>query len=287
MTDNKRPVSLEDLLRLKRAEQPEPAFWTEFDRQLRAKQLAALVERRPWWHSIRHAAASLGRYQVYLGAAAVVAITFVSLRTASDSTLNVVDPIHRIQVAAPMSPAASSAMGSSSRAVISEDASAALESEVAQTVSSGGAGSTQVATSRVSAISSHDHLEQPQDNAGPTAGRFASAGEQELDTPSARFIAANLAAAQSTISVGLLADAQGFESRVLPARIATVEPLQQMIPPGEVRRSSRFLAAMVSTAAAEVSPRTAERVASRISADELYEQVRRFGTRHGGVNMKF
>ena len=47
--DGKRPVSVEDLLRLKRAERPPDSFWADFDRQLRAKQLAALVEKRPWW----------------------------------------------------------------------------------------------------------------------------------------------------------------------------------------------------------------------------------------------
>jgi len=39
-------VTLEDLLCLKRAERPPPEFWSEFERELRQKQLAALVERR-------------------------------------------------------------------------------------------------------------------------------------------------------------------------------------------------------------------------------------------------
>ena len=43
--DGKRSVSLEDLLRLKRAERPPESYWADFDRQLRAKQLAALVEK--------------------------------------------------------------------------------------------------------------------------------------------------------------------------------------------------------------------------------------------------
>ena len=50
-----RPVSLEDLLRLKRAERPPAEFWQDFDRQLRAKQLAALVQSRPWWQEIGRA----------------------------------------------------------------------------------------------------------------------------------------------------------------------------------------------------------------------------------------
>ena len=52
MNQEKRPITLEDILRLKRAERPPAEFWDSFDRQLRAKQLAALVEKRPWWRSL-------------------------------------------------------------------------------------------------------------------------------------------------------------------------------------------------------------------------------------------
>ena len=36
--------TLEELLRVKRAERPDQVFWEEFDRGLRRKQLAAMVE---------------------------------------------------------------------------------------------------------------------------------------------------------------------------------------------------------------------------------------------------
>ena len=35
-------VTIEDLLRLKRAERPPASFWSDFDREMRAKQLAAI-----------------------------------------------------------------------------------------------------------------------------------------------------------------------------------------------------------------------------------------------------
>ncbi len=41
--------TLEELLRVKRAERPDQVFWEEFDRGLRRKQLAAMVEPKPWW----------------------------------------------------------------------------------------------------------------------------------------------------------------------------------------------------------------------------------------------
>ena len=68
-------MTLEDILRLKRAERPSAEFWSQFDRELRVKQLAALVEKRPWWRTI-----SLGRilggvrrFHLPLGATAVLA----------------------------------------------------------------------------------------------------------------------------------------------------------------------------------------------------------------------
>lgn len=47
-------VTVEDLLQFKkRAEQPEPEFWTDFERQLKHRQLAAAIRKeRPWWHAI-------------------------------------------------------------------------------------------------------------------------------------------------------------------------------------------------------------------------------------------
>ena len=77
-------VSLGELLRLKRAERPEPEFWARFEQDLRAKQLAAIVEKRPWWVALRLplATRALSRWtvQLPLGAAAVLALSFVVVR---------------------------------------------------------------------------------------------------------------------------------------------------------------------------------------------------------------
>jgi len=71
-------VTVEDLLRLKRAELPDAEFWNKFEVELRQKQLAALVERRPWWQQIP----LLINRRAYLpiGATAVLTFTLVSLR---------------------------------------------------------------------------------------------------------------------------------------------------------------------------------------------------------------
>jgi hypothetical protein len=78
-------VTVEDLLRLKRAERPPAEFWVGFEEQLREKQLAALVERRPWWHGVATLSARLGWMRVPVGATAILAVTLVSIRHYSAS----------------------------------------------------------------------------------------------------------------------------------------------------------------------------------------------------------
>jgi hypothetical protein len=87
-------------------------------------------------------------------------------------------------------------------------------------------------------------------------------------------------------SRGILSESIPFEARPTRTRMP-VEPLQQMTPPGEPRRSARFLTAMVSTVAGtETSLRSAERN-SRIDEERLYDQVRRFGARGDRLELKF
>lgn len=71
-------VTLEDLLRLKRAERPTPEFWEGFEKELRQKQLTALVQKRRWWDDVP---VWLGRrFYLPVGATAVIAFTLVSVR---------------------------------------------------------------------------------------------------------------------------------------------------------------------------------------------------------------
>src|SRR5258708_6359668 len=76
--DQRPQVTIEDLLRLKRAERPAAEFWTNFERELRQKQLTALLEKRPWWQELPQI---LGR-RAYLpvGATAILAFTLVSVK---------------------------------------------------------------------------------------------------------------------------------------------------------------------------------------------------------------
>jgi hypothetical protein len=80
-TDASKPT-IEDLFQIKRAERPSPEFWTRFEQDLRTKQLAAIIEKRPWWISLRlpQLARQMARFQVPVGAAAMLALSFVVVR---------------------------------------------------------------------------------------------------------------------------------------------------------------------------------------------------------------
>jgi hypothetical protein len=73
------------LLRLKRAERPPPEFWGEFERELRQKQLAALVEKKSWWHEFAAVYSRFGGLRVSVGATAVLAVTMLSVHYYSRS----------------------------------------------------------------------------------------------------------------------------------------------------------------------------------------------------------
>src|SRR5882672_9787789 len=77
-SDQRPKVTIEDLLRLKRAERPPAEFWSTFERELRQKQLTALLEKRPWWQELPQLITR--RAYLPVGATAILAFTLVSLR---------------------------------------------------------------------------------------------------------------------------------------------------------------------------------------------------------------
>src|SRR5262245_29538218 len=83
---DKRPqVTVEALLLLKRAARPPAEFWAGFERELRQKQLAALVEQRPWWRELPQLISR--RIYLPIGATAIAAFTLVSVRFYSPTPL--------------------------------------------------------------------------------------------------------------------------------------------------------------------------------------------------------
>ena len=75
--------SLEQLLCVKREERPDDAFWADFDRGLAHKQLAAIVEPRPWWLGLSLVGRRLGALGLPVSAAAAALLAIMVVRTES------------------------------------------------------------------------------------------------------------------------------------------------------------------------------------------------------------
>lgn len=72
-TNNSRQkeVRVEDLLRIKRAERPDDAFWNTFDRELHQRMLQTLVKKDPWYVQILRGVSSRIAQTATVGATAV------------------------------------------------------------------------------------------------------------------------------------------------------------------------------------------------------------------------
>lgn len=282
ISDKKRPVSVEDLLRLKRFERPSSEFWADFDRQLREKQLIALVGKRPWWKSLRLVDlwSGLRRLQVPLGASAIVAITLVSYRGDSPemNRPEVADPQLKIQQIAELAPGLQSqpAPTEGGGQVLSAVADSAVISGVTERVESA------VEPAHASVVAEGIVREIPLFGSVPAEGReHAMAWASRYDQATVSV----LDTVEPPVARPLLSTPGRFESRGAPVR-ATIEPLHQITPPAE-RRGTRILTAMVSMGSVENAMRATERAANRLSEEQLYDQIHRFGARGAGVNVKF
>ena len=276
--EHKRSVSIEDLLRLKRTERPVAEFWADFDRQLRAKQLSALVGKRPWWQSLTLARAFSGfrRYHLPLGATAVVAITFVSMRMNQPVAPVALAPVAGLSdvpvLLPPVAPVPGEIAGEAAVALPEKSVSLVASAAVGALGSASEFASDEVPKGALFRSTSLRRLSSS-DPVAATATWPADAGLVVANTMEPMF---SRTLQDRTIR---------FEARTAPAR-STVEPLHQITPPSE-RRGSRILTAMVSMAAVETAMRTTERAASRLSEEQLYDQIHRFGARGAGVSVKF
>lgn len=277
--ESKRPVTVEDLLQLKRAERPSVEFWGNFDRELRAKQLAALVEKRPWWRSLPQLLAGTSRYALPLGATAILAVTLLATRDYS-----------------PVSPAPSIGQ------VVARNAAPEAPAMVAMSLPSGG---TMVAEAAVAGsadfspasndtqstpVETETVVESPIGVSRLVALLDAPAAAEEI-SPSQAMIAANLVASsdEAITARGLLTPARGFETRAMPAKVATINPLARMTPPATKGRA-RFEVAMAASYSSELpatresTANVARRIGDRVHDDEA---IRRIGATGNSVAWKF
>ncbi len=272
-TRPKSPVTLEDLLRFKRAEKPDAAFWAQFEQEFRAKQLAAAVQRRRWWFALPQFMPRLVRFSLPVGATAVLALTFVSLRYQTPS-LPAGDP----------SVAAGPAVDESLPATALAPAVASLTGEA-----TGGAVETvQNAANFVASVDQAAAVAQPAVRVAATVPVSAveddgiPANLTPVLSPSARLIAANMAEAEVEF-------ARMLHRRDSAPRVVE-EPLAQISVPS-ANRTSRVLPPQMAQLASyslenERSPAATERQARRLSEDQFFEVGRRLSAQADRLMLK-
>lgn len=294
--ENKRPVTLEDLLRLKRGERPSSEFWSKFEAQLRAKQLAAIVEKRPWWRDV--SLAGLMRHRVLLGATALLAISFVSIREYRMVAPRSHQPVETNSTIS----VSNSPERSGSAASVQETAMALPPPAVERSANPLDSGS---ASMIAGVVSREIPAEQTAYTGAPVeaamvanTGGDAAPGAQWLLamdrsatgglSPAARSIADNLAAAKEAHPelTNRFFGVSGFEKRSMPTSRQTVDPLSQMRSPSELHRE-RLLASAVPVSAANIV-RNSDRVVRRISDERLTEEaISRFDAKGDRLLVKF
>ena len=70
-------IKIEDLLRLKRSERPDDAFWSDFDRELHHRMLQTLVKKEPWYLQLARGVSGRIPQAAALAAVAAVAMLLV------------------------------------------------------------------------------------------------------------------------------------------------------------------------------------------------------------------
>lgn len=267
----KTTVTLEELLRLKRAEQPPAEFWVQFERGMRAKQLAAIVEPRPWWAPFIRIGARISRYQLPVGATAILAITFLT-----------VWEYHP----AGSAPAFEPAVAETSRMAVSASAS----DQSATVVSAGGPAMASAALVAASGpAQTMAAADVPATQPAAALGTSSHVAVVNSELASARYVAENLAAAQAAdpqFDQMLGSTMPGIESS--PTR---AEPLAQISVPGNSRRSrilggvTWLASAGTSDSALRVNEQSARRLTEhRISESDVVSRVDVGGDR---VTVKF
>lgn len=272
-------VTVEDLLRIKRAERPSPDFWARFEQELRAKQLAAIVEKRPWWHAWSRGLIRGSRWYLPAGASAALALSLFAVREYNHSTTPASEPAITVAAMTPVTSAPEAAQAAS----VSEEAPVRVLASATATGANLSAlepvASSNVRPGEIARVIS-------------MMGADSHADDARDSSPANRLVTANLALNQALQldSVASLGNASGFETRGLPAlRSSTdTEPLAQMSTP-KYRSSARYLTTALPAGYVfeTASARPVEPVKSRINDRALREDnVSRLGVDNGGVFWK-
>lgn len=269
-SEKRSPVTIEDLLKLKRAERPSAEFWNDFERELRQKQLTALMQRRSWWQDLP----LLLSRRAYLpaGAAAIIAFTLVTVKYSTPTLSLLPEPQSQPAVAA----ASASLAGAPVPLVVSTAVSSPL-------------------------VNRKEHSLPIDDRVPISASNYPAAAQPDLPllvtvesrdelTPSARSIAANLARLEQS-EPELISSVMGnrLSAAIKPATDsgAAVEFASLSSPGG---RRSRLLAQygeQTLNAGPGTSEVVRERMARRLSDLNDGDRFTRIGLKGDQVSLKF
>lgn len=288
MIERPRPqskVSLEDLLRLKRAERPAPEFWAEFEDQLRRKQLAAIVDRRPWWR--RLSTASLAKISIPVGVTAVIAFTLVTVRERAQPVPDVT-----LATATAVAPSSASSLTAHKMESSAADAGGSLIA------------SADLVNAPVSqtSFSSTSLVNAPVSSGSSVEGGSTPVATHDLPEPSLAQVILGLEGTTESDarpqfhsdSTPLLAsmDILGRSGRAQEISSMDGISLSQISAPRDSRRA-RLLASVDSQEHGDLVSgnsrvaRSRERIASRLAEQSLYDSISRLGLNGDSVSIKF
>jgi hypothetical protein len=258
--DTERKVTVEALLRLKRAERPPAEFWASFESQIRTKQLSAIVSKRPWWDRYSRVFAGFSRHQVSFGAAAALAVAFAGFRYMGGPSLPTKAP--QMVVTAPVAVAVIEAVPT--RAAPMVISAAASRNEVA--------------------MGPRESEPVPQQAAEAKATRatqspFAVVSDSLSKSPFADAIAIKLAEFREPMSdyarPSVFGSDREFEQSVASARPAVSEPLARMDPAAE-RRARLLAPALPAFSSGSSGSFSGDWMRQRASSDDrMYESMDR------------
>jgi len=287
-------VTIEDLLRLKRAEKPPVEFWTEFERQMRTKQLAAIVRKDPWWASWLGVLGGAARFRMPLGAAAMLAFTFVTVREYNKPSSSAPSTPSSALRAVAVSPVVSAVRQEAPQPAVEVPTESALVAEQMDAAEA-------APDSRVVAIQEHAAPETYVAATPADANRIRDIQAELVGlspgparssngsvTPSARFIAANLAAAERS-DPELMQNLVRTASFEVSDKSSSVEPLTQVTTPRDTRRA-RLLASAVPAdlhSPEHSALRSRERITSHLDEQALYDSITRLGVAGNRLSIKF
>lgn len=266
-------VSLEDLLRLKRAERPAAEFWNNFERELRQKQLTALLEKRPWWQDLPQLLTR--RSYLPIGATAILAFTLVSIKYTAPTLLTQVQPQ---SVSAPVVHA-DQPLPAVTLAEVTPVSSPLVNRQDQTAVRLDDRTSTPAPVAAEPVAASNPEVPMPQ--------MIAPSAEE---SPSARSIAANLARLEQSEPELINAVTGSRLSSPVRVQTASLQASELSTMQSTASKRSRILAQYSDRQLAPepTAPEIVrERLARRLGDPEIYDRISRLGLRGDAVSLKF